>query len=110
MAGKTGVAGRLGQRVSAPTRGRKKCEHNRKKRQCKDCGGSGICEHKLIRSKCKGCGGAGICQHNHIRSKCKDCGDANHFTVLHVKAFYHNRPTSQYHHRYKSAPHQEHLQ
>jgi DnaJ-class molecular chaperone len=39
-------------------RGRKKCEHNRQRSQCKDCGGAGICEHNRIRSRCKNCGGA----------------------------------------------------
>jgi len=50
------------------------CEHNRIRSQCKDCGGSAICEHNRIKSRCKDCGGGGICEHNRIRSQCKDCG------------------------------------
>ena len=33
-----------------------KCEHNRKRDQCKDCGGSQICEHNRRRNNCKDCG------------------------------------------------------
>ena len=52
----------------------KKCEHGRRRDQCKECGGSGICEHKRRRSECKECGGSQICEHEKIRSKCKECG------------------------------------
>ncbi|MBT4942109.1 MAG: hypothetical protein HON29_03640, partial [Candidatus Magasanikbacteria bacterium] len=51
-----------------------KCEHNRRRIQCKECGGSEICEHQKRRSKCKDCGGSSICEHNRQRSRCKDCG------------------------------------
>jgi hypothetical protein len=50
------------------------CEHNRVKSQCKECGGSSICEHNRIKSQCKECGGSSICEHNRIKSKCKECG------------------------------------
>jgi len=60
--------GRQRQRESAPQRGRRKCEHNRQRNKCKDCGGASICEHNRIRSRCKDCGGASICEHNRIRS------------------------------------------
>jgi hypothetical protein len=53
------------------------CEHNRQRSNCKDCGGSQICEHKRERSKCKDCGGSSICIHNRQRSHCKDCGGAS---------------------------------
>jgi len=43
-------------RMSAPQEGRMKCEHNRRKNECKDCGGASICQHNCIRSKCKDCG------------------------------------------------------
>ena len=55
----------------------KKCEHNRRRNECKDCGGASICEHNRQRSKCKECGGASICEHNRERSKCKECGGAS---------------------------------
>ena len=42
----------------------KKCEHNRIKKDCKECGGSGICEHNRRKRNCKDCGGSGICVHN----------------------------------------------
>ena len=50
------------------------CPHGRKRRYCKDCGGSGICEHGSRRSECKECGGSRICEHGRRRSRCKDCG------------------------------------
>jgi hypothetical protein len=50
------------------------CEHNRQKLNCKDCGGSQICEHNRQKSTCKDCGGSSICEHNRQKSTCKDCG------------------------------------
>jgi len=50
------------------------CQHNRRRSQCKECGGSQICEHNRIRSTCKECGGSQICEHNRRRSECKECG------------------------------------
>jgi len=55
-------------------RNKSRCEHNRNKTRCKDCGGGSICEHNRIRSVCKDCGGGGICEHNREKSYCKDCG------------------------------------
>jgi len=52
----------------------KKCEHNKRRSICKDCGGSQICEHNKRRSICKDCGGSQICEHSKIRSRCRDCG------------------------------------
>ena len=49
------------------------CPHGRRRRRCKDCGGSGICEHGRQRSACKDCGGGSICEHGRQRSHCKDC-------------------------------------
>jgi hypothetical protein len=51
-----------------------KCEHNREKRLCRECGGWALCEHNRRKSYCKECGGAAICVHSRQRSKCKDCG------------------------------------
>ena len=50
-----------------------KCEHNRQKDQCKDCGGGSICEHNKRRNRCKDCGGSQICEHNRRRNECKNC-------------------------------------
>jgi len=50
------------------------CEHNKRKSQCKECGGSGICVHNKQKSRCKECGGSQICIHNKRKSQCKECG------------------------------------
>ena len=50
------------------------CEHNKRRSECKECGGSSICEHNRERSTCKECGGSSICEHNRVRSTCKECG------------------------------------
>jgi hypothetical protein len=52
---------------------RKKCEHGRRKSQCRDCGGGSFCEHKRRKSRCRDCGGASFCEHVRIKSKCKNC-------------------------------------
>ena len=39
-----------------------KCEHNRRKSQCKECGGGSICEHNRQKSQCKKCGGSSLCK------------------------------------------------
>lgn len=51
-----------------------KCEHNKQKYGCKDCGGSAICEHNKRRARCKDCRGGSICEHNKCKYQCKDCG------------------------------------
>ena len=53
------------------------CEHTRRRSRCKECGGSQMCEHNRRRSECKECGGGAICEHDKIRSKCKECGGAS---------------------------------
>ena len=54
-----------------------KCEHNRRKQTCKDCGGSSICEHNRRKATCKDCGGSSRCEHNRQKSQCKDCGGSS---------------------------------
>jgi hypothetical protein len=51
-----------------------KCEHGRRKDQCRECGGSGVCPHGRIKHTCTDCGGSGICPHGRRKSECKDCG------------------------------------
>lgn len=51
-----------------------RCEHNKQKNKCKECGGSAICEHRIERSSCKKCKGGSICIHNRARSRCRECG------------------------------------
>ena len=53
------------------------CQHNKRKSYCKQCCGSQICEHNIQKSRCKECGGASICEHNREKSKCKECGGAS---------------------------------
>ena len=38
----------------------KKCEHNKRKDRCRECGGSSFCEHDRDKSSCKECGGSSI--------------------------------------------------
>ena len=60
--------------TSKKDREKNKCEHNRIKSSCKDCGGSSICEHNRRKSTCKECGGGSICEHNRRKTECKECG------------------------------------
>ena len=50
-----------------------KCEHGRRKDQCKVCCGVGICIHNRLKHRCKDCGGVSICIHNRLKHRCKDC-------------------------------------
>mmetsp|Transcript_10955 Transcript_10955/g.21255 ORF Transcript_10955/g.21255 Transcript_10955/m.21255 type:complete len:241 (+) Transcript_10955:99-821(+) len=52
---------------------RRLCPHNRRKYDCKECGGAGICIHQRQRRDCKECGGSGICHHLRQRRFCKEC-------------------------------------
>jgi hypothetical protein len=55
---------------------RYKCEHNKMKSRCLDCGGkphNKKCEHNKRKSLCLDCGGSGICEHNKRKSRCLDC-------------------------------------
>lgn len=53
------------------------CEHNKQKSHCRDCKGSSFCHHDKIKSKCKDCGGGSICPHNQYKSECKNCGGSS---------------------------------
>ena len=53
------------------------CEHDRDKSSCKECGGSSICNHKKRKQLCKECGGSSLCEHNREKSKCKECGGSS---------------------------------
>jgi len=59
------------------SREKNKCEHNRERSQCKECGGASICEHDKQKSKCKECGGSDICKHDRRKSRCKECGGSS---------------------------------
>jgi hypothetical protein len=53
--------------------GRNKCEHNRQKYYCIECGGAGICEHKKQKQHCRECSVNGFCEHDRIKTQCKEC-------------------------------------
>ena len=62
------------------------CQHNRPsvikspytQEHLQDCGDTSSCSHNNRRRReCKECGGAGICQHNRRRSECQDFGNAS---------------------------------
>ena len=50
-----------------------KCEHKRRRTECKECGGKNICQHERRINECKECGGSQVCDHERIRSRCKEC-------------------------------------
>ena len=52
---------------------KKKCEHNQRKSQCKECKGSSICEHNRRKNECKECKGSRICEHNIQKTSCMIC-------------------------------------
>ena len=66
----------------------KKCEHNRRKIECKECGGSQICEHNRIKSNCRYCGGSQICEHDRRRVECKDCSLQKYLVNLQRSSLY----------------------
>jgi len=43
--------------------------------------GENLCEHQRRRSQCKDCGGSGLCEHQRVRSQCKDCREAKNKTA-----------------------------
>ena len=51
----------------------KKCFHQRRKNECKDCGGTSMCIHQRRKRQCIDCGGSQICEHNKRRSNCFKC-------------------------------------
>ena len=51
----------------------RKCEHGKRKRYCKECGGSGICIHGKRKATCIECGGTSICPHGKLKARCKEC-------------------------------------
>ena len=49
------------------------CAHNRRKRDCKQCGSKCFCVHDRRLVDCKQCGGAATCEHNKVRKRCALC-------------------------------------
>lgn len=50
-----------------------KCEHNREKRKCIECGGSQLCEHGKRKERCIDCGGSQVCEHGKRKEFCVQC-------------------------------------
>lgn len=55
----------------------KKCEHNKQRNLCRECGGSSICEHNKQRNYCRECGGSSFCEHNKQRAQCRACNGSS---------------------------------
>ena len=49
------------------------CQHNKEKRRCEICDGSGLCIHNRRKTQCRDCKGGSICLHNKVRYYCKEC-------------------------------------
>ena len=50
------------------------CLHDKRKYECRDCGGSAFCKHAKRKDRCHECGGGALCKHDKIKNYCKDCG------------------------------------
>jgi hypothetical protein len=50
-----------------------KCEHNKRKTRCVECGGSELCKHNKRKSRCIECGGSELCIHHYQKTKCFEC-------------------------------------
>ena len=59
--------------LDKPVYTHKKCEHNKQKYFCKDCGGKGYCNHGKLRHNCNECS-TSKCEHGKQKYYCKDCG------------------------------------
>jgi hypothetical protein len=66
-------------------KGSRKCEHDKRKSECKMCGGSQICEHDKRKSQCTQCGGSETCEHNTEKSKCPKCNEKLCYVRYHSK-------------------------
>jgi hypothetical protein len=74
LVGVVKVEGRAAKEKGRGKRNPAKCVHNKRKSQCKECGGSGLCPHGRQKRKCKECRGSGLCPHGRQKRQCKECG------------------------------------
>ena len=51
-----------------------KCPHDKRKAQCRECGGSSFCEHGKQKTHCRECGGSSFCLHGKWKATCRECG------------------------------------
>ena len=54
------------------------CQHGKQKHDCKECGGSSFCQHGKWKRYCRECGGSSFCQHDKIKNYCKECGGVSY--------------------------------
>ena len=60
---------------SVAKRIRKRCPHDKIKRNCIICAPHRFCQHRKQKAQCKLCGGTQICDHGKIKQSCKHCAD-----------------------------------
>ena len=51
----------------------KKCPHNNRKYECRECGGGAFCQHDKLKKYCRECQGSSFCQHDKRKSQCREC-------------------------------------
>ena len=54
------------------------CEHGKRRKLCRECGGSQICTHGKLRAICRECGGSAFCEHGKRRAQCRECGGSDY--------------------------------
>lgn len=64
---------------------RKLCPHNKAKRLCVLCGGSGLCIHGVSNHNCRQCKGSSMCIHEKFLYNCKLCNGSS--ICAHSKQF-----------------------
>lgn len=56
-----------------------RCEHDKIKKNCAECGGCNVCEHGILKYTCKQCQGTGICEHGRQKANCATCRTGSAF-------------------------------
>jgi hypothetical protein len=54
-----------------------KCQHNKEKRYCAECGGNGLCPCGKAKYNCVKCGGSAICPHKVRKRVCVECNGSS---------------------------------
>ena len=55
----------------------RKCQHNKRREQCRDCNGSSFCIHGKQKSRCRDCNGSSFCIHDKQKTSCRDCNGSS---------------------------------
>ncbi len=53
------------------------CQHNKRKYDCRECGGSTFCHHGKYKRACRECGGSSFCHHGKYKRACRECGGSS---------------------------------